>query len=250
MLGLEGKTIAVSGAGSGIGLSVVEHLAKAGAQPILLDLNADNLFAASKALSVKGKPYPSYVCDVASSESVIDVFGRIATDVGPLHGAVASAGVRNFGHTLDITAADWRKVIDINLNGVFYFCREAARACVEANGGSIVSISSVAGFSGIPQRINYCAAKAGVVNMTKVMAIELAPNNVRVNSVAPGATWTALAEQNTPEQRQAMIARTPLGRYADVREISNVVLFLLSDLSSYVTGETIVADGGWSAALM
>jgi NAD(P)-dependent dehydrogenase (short-subunit alcohol dehydrogenase family) len=239
MFELESKIIAVSGGSSGIGLEVTRHLASVGAKPLVVDLHPPDSEASF------------FACDVADASAVTDTFARIGKDVGPLDGAVACAGVRNFGRALDLSAADWQKVIDINLSGVFYFCREAARACADAgNGGSIVSIASIGAFGGLPQRVNYCAAKAGVVNMTKAMALELAQDRIRINAVAPGATWTPMAEQNTEEQRRVMLARTPLGRYAQPREISNVVLFLLSGLSSYVTGETILVDGGWTAALM
>jgi 3-oxoacyl-[acyl-carrier protein] reductase len=250
MFGLEGKRIVVSGAASGIGLAIVEHLVEEGAQPVLLDISAEGLAAALRALPKGDKPWPNFVCDVADDAAVAETFRHIESEIGPLYGAVASAGIRNYGLATELSAVDWRRVIDINLNGVFYFCSEAARACTRAGGGSIVTLSSVAAFGGLPQRVNYCAAKAGVMNLTKVMAIELATKGVRVNAVAPGSVETPLAAQNTPEQRQRMISRTPLGRLAQPREVSNIVLFLLSDLSSYVTGTSVLADGGWTAALM
>jgi NAD(P)-dependent dehydrogenase (short-subunit alcohol dehydrogenase family) len=241
--GLEGRVIVVTGAASGIGRVVAEHLLEEGAVPVLLDRQTEPLGAASAHVH-------SYSCDVTDPDALHEVFARIEAEVGLIHGAVASAGVRNFGRATSISAADWRHVIDINLNGVFYTCAEAGRACVRNGGGAIVTLSSVAAFGGLPERANYCAAKAGVVSLAKTMAIELAPQGVRVNTVAPGSVETPLASQNSAAQRARMIERTPMGRLALPREVSNVVLFLLSDLSSYVTGETILADGGWSAALM
>jgi len=246
---LEGKTIVVSGAASGIGRSVARELAATGARPVLVDIDEAGL-AATAAEGPALQASPRYRCDVSDPESVVQMFRSIQSDVGPVHGAVASAGVRNVAKTLEVSVEDWRRVIDINLSGVFYFSREAARACVREGGGSIVSIASVAAFGGLPERVNYCSAKAGVMNMTKVMAIELASQGVRVNAVAPGATQTPLADGNPEERRRKLVSRTPMGRYGEPREISNVVLFLLSDLASFVTGTTIAVDGGWSAGLM
>lgn len=250
MFELDGQTIVVSGAASGIGLAIAEHLAEVGANPVLLDRDADALAQAVARLARTGRSPLGLPCDVTDAEAVVAAFRQVEDHYGPIDGAVANAGIRTFGLAAELSAADWQRVIDVNLNGVFYFCREAARSCRARGKGSIVTMASVTAFGAIAQRANYCAAKAGVVSLTRVMAIELATANVRVNAVAPGSIETPLAAQNPPEQRQRMLDRIPMRRLGQPREVSNLVLFLLSEYSSYVTGETIVVDGGWSAALM
>lgn len=250
MFQLDGHTIVISGAASGIGLGIAKHLLEVGANPVLLDQDADGLAHAVDSLACGDRRPLGVVCDVTDPEAVVAAFRQIEAQYGPIHGAVANAGIRTFGLAAELSTADWQRVIDVNLNGVFYFCREAAQSCRRRGKGSIVTMASVAAFGGLPQRVNYCAAKAGVVGLTRVLAIELAAENVRVNAVAPGSIETPLAAQNPPEQKRRMIERIPMGRLGQPREISNLVLFLLSECSSYVTGETLVADGGWSAALM
>jgi NAD(P)-dependent dehydrogenase (short-subunit alcohol dehydrogenase family) len=162
---------------------------------------------------------------------------------------VNNAGIRNYGLVHEIAEEDWDAVIEVNLKGVFLSARAAAACMREQQSGAIVSISSVAAFGGIRQRGNYCAAKAGVSSLTRVMASELAEFGVRVNAVAPGSVETDLARANPPEQRQMMISRTPMGRFGQPREVSSAVLYLLSDASSYITGQALYVDGGWTASI-
>lgn len=236
---LQHKAVVVSGGASGIGDAVCRQLVEEGARPVSLDVRA----------STAGGVH-SVICDVSEPDAISSAFSDVVSKLGSVQGAVASAGIRNFGVSTELSAADWRRVIDINLSGVFYFSSAAARAMTTSGAGAIVTLSSVAAFGGLPQRINYCAAKAGVVGITKTMAVELAQQGIRVNSVAPGAVDTPMRAQNTAAQQADMLSLTPLGRVASPREISNVILFLLSDLSSFITGETIVADGGWTTALI
>jgi NAD(P)-dependent dehydrogenase (short-subunit alcohol dehydrogenase family) len=187
--------------------------------------------------------------DVRRKSDMEDLVALAVERFGRLDGMINNAGIRNLYQVHEIAEADWDAVIEVNLKGVFLSAQASAARMKEQGLGAIVSISSVAAFGGLPQRGNYCAAKAGVSSLTRVMAAELAGHGVRVNAVGPGSVETAMARANSPEQRQAMISRTPMGRLGQPREVSSAVLYLLSDAASYVTGQTLYVDGGWTAAI-
>jgi NAD(P)-dependent dehydrogenase (short-subunit alcohol dehydrogenase family) len=238
--------VPVTGGASGIGLAVCKRVRKLGATPLLLDVNAAQLAIALR--EIYGDADPSrygYVVDVADSQAVDDVFERIRGEHGLVTHAVANAGIVDREDVLTITAENWRSVIDVNLNGAFYVARAAARHMTENGRGSIVSTASIGGMFARDGRGAYGASKAGIIQLARTMAIEFGPAGVRVNAVAPGLVDTPIqkanaATVNTTAQRSA------LKRLASAEEIANVILFLLSDLSSFVTGHTIVADGGLS----
>ncbi|MNN10665.1 2-dehydro-3-deoxy-D-gluconate 5-dehydrogenase [compost metagenome] len=170
-------------------------------------------------------------------------FGRI--DV-----LLNNAGIAMNRPTLELSADDWRRAIDINLNGVFYCAQAAGRRMVAQGGGVILNTASMYGLSAAPERAAYCGSKAAVVMLTKVLAIEWAKSNVRVNAIAPGYVQTALVDQLVRDGRMdldALTARTPAGRLAQPEEIAGVALFLAADAAAFINGQTLVADGGWTA---
>jgi NAD(P)-dependent dehydrogenase (short-subunit alcohol dehydrogenase family) len=241
--------VPVTGAASGIGLGICRRLRAEGATPLMLDVDGARLDAATRDVYADADTASryGYVVDVTSSRAVDDCFSRIEQDHGRVTHAVANAGINKPTNILDVSDEDWHRIIDVNLHGLMYFCRASARCLSRANGGAIVTIASVAGLSAKQDRIAYCSSKAAIVNLTRAMALDLGRHRIRVNAVAPGIIDTPQQQMNSGAYHRAQAERAALGRNGTAEEIANVVLFLLSDLSSFVTGETIVADGGLTA---
>lgn len=244
---MESAIVPVSGAASGIGLSVCKLLKSVGATPLLLDFDRQKLDAAVQEVfpDATGMARYGYVVDVCSSEAIDACFAEIKRDHGLVTHAVANAGTSVAAHVLDMTDDQWLRVMDVNLHGVMYFCRAAARPLIESRRGSIVTMASIAGLMARENRIAYGASKGAVLNLTRGLALDLAGFGVRVNAVAPGVIDTPF--QTTPNFRQSIGERAPLKRPGTADEVANAVLFLLSDLASYITGETLVVDGGLTA---
>ena len=180
------------------------------------------------------------VRDVAEVTRMIDETVR---HFGRLDIVVNNAAIIRDRTLKKMTDDEWQAVIDTNLTGVFQVCRAAADRI--SDGGRIVNMASISGVVGFYGQVNYSAAKAGVIAITKVLSKELARRNITVNAVAPGVVLTEMGKTIPDEVRAGMIAQIPLGRFGEPEEISNIILFLCSDLASYVTGQTIHANGGW-----
>jgi len=240
---LDGKVCVVTGGGRGIGKGIVETFAREGARRVwALDLNESDLAALQKSVpAVTG-----VVVDVTDSAAVNAVVQRIRTETGAIDVLVNNAGITRDAMIHKMTDADWDAVINVNLKGVFFVTRAVAPLMMEAGKGSIVSISSVVGLDGNIGQTNYAATKGGVVAMTKGWARELSRKGarVRVNAVAPGYTRTPLIASVPEKGLEPIIARTPLGRLGEVRDIANAVLFFASDESEFITGQVLRVDGG------
>ncbi|MGA2764703.1 MAG: glucose 1-dehydrogenase [Spirochaetia bacterium] len=240
---LDGKVCVVTGGGRGIGKGIVETFAREGARRVwALDLNESDLAALQKSVpAVTG-----VVVDVTDSAAVNAVVQRIRTETGAIDVLVNNAGITRDAMIHKMTDADWDAVINVNLKGVFFVTRAVAPLMMEAGKGSIVSISSVVGLDGNIGQTNYAATKGGVVAMTKGWARELSRKGarVRVNAVAPGYTRTPLIASVPEKVLEPIIARTPLGRLGEVRDIANAVLFFASDESEFITGQVLRVDGG------
>lgn len=246
---MESAIVPVTGAASGIGLAVCERLRATGATPLLLDWDEQKLHVAAKQV-YKDSDESSrfcYLVDVRDSRAVDECFVSIARTHGPATHAVAAAGIVQPADILSLTDESWQQVIDVNLNGAMYFCRAAARHMAEAKRGSIVNIASIGGLSARESRVSYVASKAAMINMTRAMAIDLGGFGVRVNAVAPGVIDTPIQNRNRGTF-QNITERVALKRIGTPNEVANVTLFLLSELASYVTGSTIVVDGGMTAS--
>lgn len=241
-----GKTALVTGGAKGIGRACAESLAKAGAHVIIADMDE----AAGQA-TASGLGGEFLRLDVTSRKDVDDLARGIASRRGALDILVNNAGIVSNGSSVDVADADWQRVLDVNLNGVFYCARAFGRDMVKAGRGSIVSISSICGSVTVhPQpQAAYNASKAGVNLLTKSLAVEWARKGVRVNAVAPGYTATelTLAGRSKPEWFDIWMAMTPMGRLGEPREVANAVLFLASDAASYITGTVLFVDGGYTA---
>lgn len=232
----------ITGAAQGIGLSCAEALAEDGYDVILSDINADGVAEAAKKIGGT-----AIACDMGDLAQVEAMFAQIAADHGPLSALVNNAGVAMPGDFLSYDIETFQKVIDINLRGVFVATQMAARVMVEHKiEGAIVNMSSINAQVAIPAIPAYCASKGGVMQLTKVAALALAKNSIRVNAVGPGSIDTEMMAgvNANPEAFKMAMSRTPLGRAGDAREIGDVVAFLCSKKASYITGETIYVDGG------
>lgn len=236
------KLALITGGAQGIGYACAEALTEDGFRCILADIQGDKVREAAE--QVGGI---AMTCDMGDADQVNALFDTIAADHGPLAALVNNAGVAMPGDALDYSLEDFRKVIDINLVGTFLASQRAAKAMVAAGvKGAIVNMSSINAQVAIPAIPAYCASKGGVMQLTKAMALALAPKGIRVNAVGPGSIDTEMmAGVNAdPSAMARVMSRTPMGRVGTAREIGDVVAFLVSEKASYVTGETIYVDGG------
>lgn len=248
-LGLEGKNVLVAGAGRGIGAACARMFATVGARVACLDFDAGRRDAVVEELRRSGSEAIPIECDVRHRSEVEHAVARTVESFGGVDVCVDVIGEARWGRVLELSDQDWDDSFTLVLRHVFYLAGAAGRRMLaQGSGGAIVSIASVSGLSSAPLHGAYGAAKAGLIALTKTLAVELAAAGIRVNSVAPGAVRTPRLMEITTEERRSESARhVPLGRLAEPEEIAKVVLFLASDLASYVTGQTIVADGGATA---
>jgi NAD(P)-dependent dehydrogenase (short-subunit alcohol dehydrogenase family) len=244
---LSGKRIVVTGAASGIGLGSARFLAASGAEIIVADRDHAALTAAWSDLTL-ARLVVTDVVDEAACDRLIEA----AQDVlGGIDGVFHCAGISDVvTPALQIDAADWQRVVDVNLRGTFLVCRAAGRVMVPQRSGSIVVTSSVNGLSGIPRRHAYGPAKAAIAQLARTLACEWGEAQVRVNALAPTYVATPMIDRLAREGKidiARLEARTPLGRIAAVDDVARAAAFLLSDWSSYITGIVLPVDGGWTA---
>ena len=244
-LGLDGKVALVTGAGSGIGAGIATALADEGCVVYFGDADVE---AATRAASAGKRPGHALELDVGDAPSLERSAAKIAAENGRIDILVNNAGILKTGSIVDATIADWEEVCRVNLSGVYYCCKAVLPFMLERKSGKIVNIASVSAAKGggVFGNVLYGTTKAGVVALTKGMARDLGPFGINVNCIAPAVTETGMTRALlTPERRQAALASIPLGRFATPDDIARMVLILASDVSSYVTGETIVVDGGY-----
>jgi NAD(P)-dependent dehydrogenase (short-subunit alcohol dehydrogenase family) len=248
---LGGKTAVVTGGGQGIGLASVEALAEAGAKVVIAD--RDGAVAATGQASLKAKGYEVDIIDmdVTHSARVAEAAGRLVARYGKVDILVNNAGIARSETPAEIvTDEHWLNVIDVNLNGTFWCCREFGKHMLAAKSGTIVNIGSMSGFIvNKPQEQSYYnASKAAVHHLTKSLAAEWGARGVRVNAVAPTYIETPLNAfvKNNPPMYNAWIGGTPMARLGQVEEIASVVLFLASEAASLMTGSIVLVDGGYT----
>ncbi len=245
---LTGKTAIVTGGGQGIGKATVQSLAGAGANVVVnyfADSEGQNKKIADDLVGELGDKAMSAAADVRNPEQMASMVAATVAKFGSLDMIVNNAGILRDRSFKKMSQPEWQDVIDTNLTGVFNGCKAAIESLSE--GGSIINVASLSAVTGFFGQANYASAKAGVITLTKVLSKELARKNIRVNAVAPGVVDTEMGKSIPEENRKAMLTNVPLGRFAEPSEIGDVVLFLCSDLSSYVTGQTIHINGGWWA---
>lgn len=252
MKNLKGKVALITGARQGMGKAHAIALAKQGVKVIVTDINKEDCQKVVDEIKKSNGEAVAYKLNVSVKSEVDSVIADIVKEFGHLDILINNAGIVEFKPFLDLSEEEWDKTIDVNLKGEFLCAQAAAKVMKEQKGGTIVNIASVAmGQQGIGMAniAHYCASKGGIAAMTEAMATELAPYNIRVNAVAPGMIETPMmdAVKLDPKTMEAMLQRVPLRRVGQSEEISELVLFLASDSSSYMTGSIVIIDGGWLA---
>ncbi|MFV0386536.1 SDR family oxidoreductase [Paracoccus sp. (in: a-proteobacteria)] len=247
---LSGRVALVTGAGSGIGQRIAMGLAQCGADVALLDRRSDDgLTQTADFIAGAGRRSLQIAADVTSAQALADAVARVGADLGPLRLAVNAAGIANANPAEDMSEDQYQTLMDINMKGVWLSCQAEARAMLaHGQGGSIVNIASMSGVivnRGLKQ-VHYNASKAGVIHMSKSMAMEWVDRGIRVNSISPG--YTATPMNTRPEmvhQTKEFESQTPMQRMASVDEMVGPAVFLLSDAASYCTGVDLLVDGGF-----
>jgi len=241
-----GETAIVTGAARGIGRAIAERLGAEGAAVALADRDADALAETAAELEERGLDVEPVECDVSDLDDVVALVEGTVERFGGLDVLVNNAGIGSSGSIQEMDPEEWRLVIDVNLTGQFYGVRAAAPVMIEGGGGRVVNVASMAGRSiSYHAAANYTASKWGVIGLTKHAAYDLAPHDVRVNAVCPGATLTDLARSgSTEESRERTRQRIPMGRWAQPEDQADAVAYLASPDSSYVTGTVLEVDGG------
>ena len=245
---LRDKVALVTGAAQGIGLACATAFAQEGAKVVLADVNEVAVKRAAAKLQENGAHVVGVACDVSRKHDVQRTVSATLEAYGRIDIAVANAGVTHAAEFLDLEEEDFDRVLGVNLKGVFLVGQLAARQMArQGGGGAIVNMSSVNAVLAIPNQVPYVVSKGGVNQLTKVMALSLAPHGIRVNAIGPGTILTELARNavlGNAEAEKKILSRTPLGRMGEPEEIARVAVFLASDDSSYITGQTIYPDGG------
>lgn len=246
-LRLEGRRALVTGASTGLGLHFAEVLAAAGAEVVLAARRVDKLQAEAERLRAGGARVHCVALDVTDGQSVKDAFADAEAELGgPVDILVNNAGVSGDSFFLNLEEEEWDFVVDTNLKGAYLVAREMAQRLVAAKqGGSIINIASILGFRVAAVLAPYCASKAGLVHLTKAMALELARYRIRVNAIAPGYIETDINRGYfDTEPGQKMLARIPMKRLGEKQELAGPLLLLASDAGAYMTGSVIEVDGG------
>jgi glucose 1-dehydrogenase len=242
---LENRAALVLGGANGAGKACVELFARRGARVVFADVDGAAGEQLAAQLMAAGYPVQFFPCDAGDVEATQAFVHRGCEAVGPPHVAMYATGIIKPCGFLDLRPQDYEQVMSVNLRGAVFFFQAAARAMIDAGvAGSLVSISSVGGVVAGDNTHAYGMSKAGLIHLAKSMAVSLAPYGIRANSVGPGGINTAMQHKLSVDERRASLSRTPLLRLAEPQEIAQVALFLASDASSYVTGHTIIADGG------
>ncbi len=245
---LKGKSALITGGTAGIGKAIARLFAEHGADVAIFGTNQQRAEQVVQELEA-AKIHPdqktaSFLVDVSKSKEVEETIQKLLTSFGKIDILVNNAGITRDNLLMKMSEEDWDLVVDVNLKSVYNTCRSLVRSMMKARSGSIINITSIVGLTGNAGQVNYAASKSGMIGFTKSLAKELASRGIRANCVAPGYIETQMTEVLSPQVREGILAKVPLSRIGQPRDIAHAALFLASDLSNYVTGQVIAVDGG------
>ncbi len=245
MFSLEGKTALVTGASGGIGSAIAYALARQGARLALSGSNGDKLRVFREQLNDEvGGDHVEITCNLSDADDVEKLVPATVDTLGSMNILVNNAGITRDNLAMRMKDEEWEQVMKVNLEAAFRLMRASARPMMKAKGGRIITITSVVGATGNPGQMNYAAAKAGLVGMSKSLGQELASRSITVNCVAPGFIRTAMTDELPDAQKEALNARIPMGRMGESEDIGAAVAYLASDEAAYITGQTLHVNGG------
>jgi 2-dehydro-3-deoxy-D-gluconate 5-dehydrogenase len=250
MFDLSCKTAIVTGGNGGIGRGIALGLARAGANVAIIARNEERNRATEKDLAALGVKALALKVDLSDRKALRPAFDQVERELGPIDILVNNAGFAILKGVLDHSEEDWDAVLETNLTACFILSKYAAQSMIRRKRGKIINVASIGGYMGTPIFPSYGVSKGGLLQLTRCLAIELAPHNIQVNSLAPGWTTTDMTGwiRNDPQYaavKEEMIARTPAGRFADPDEMAGAAVFLASDASQFVTGADLIVDGGF-----
>ena len=245
---LKGKSALITGGTAGIGKAIARLFAEHGADVAIFGTNQQRAEQVVQELEA-AKIHPdqktaSFLVDVSKSKEVEETIQKLLTSFGKIDILVNNAGITRDNLLMKMSEEDWDLVVDVNLKSVYNTCRSLVRSMMKARSGSIINITSIVGLTGNAGQVNYAASKSGMIGFTKSLAKELASRGIRANCVAPGYIETQMTEVLSPQVREGILAKVPLSRIGQPRDIAHAALFLASDLSNYVTGQVLAVDGG------
>jgi NAD(P)-dependent dehydrogenase (short-subunit alcohol dehydrogenase family) len=248
---LKGKIAVVTGAGAGIGLATATLFASEGAHVYVTDVNGESALAAANAMNAQGGAATAMTVDVSRGQDVTALFRNIGQIHGKIDVLVNNAGLNVRADFRHLSDADWVKIREVNLDGVVRMARDGFTLLKASGAGSLINVASIMGHRGLRQLAGYSATKGAVSALTRALAVEYAPYNIRVNTLAPGFVETALTERvlKNPAINKALLDQTPMRRFGTPEDIARAALFFASDDSLFVTGAELAVDGGMSAGL-
>jgi NAD(P)-dependent dehydrogenase (short-subunit alcohol dehydrogenase family) len=246
---LTGRNAVVTGAGKGIGRSICAELARAGSNIFAVSRTRSELESLGEEIGPLGARYAFAVADIRGPSAATRIAEEASAALGDVDVLVNNAGIARNALAEAVTEDEWDETLDVNLKAAFFLAQAVGRGMLERGRGRIINVTSAAGLAGLPEHAAYCASKAGLGMLTKVLAIEWGGRGVTVNAVAPTVILTPLGERvwGAPEKGGPMLAKIPVGRFGQPIDVAAVVAFLASDLASLINGETIAVDGGYTA---
>ena len=246
---LSGRRAVVTGAGKGIGRAICLELARAGAAIFATSRTADELTSLGQEVTALNVPYAHWTTELRDAGAPVELARRAESELGPIDILINNAGLAWNAPAESVTEEEWDTTLSVNLKAAFFCAQAIGRGMLQRGRGRIVNVTSSAAVVAIPDHAAYCASKAGLGMLTKVLAVEWGPRGIAVNAVAPTVTLTPLGQRvwGDPAKGGPMLAKIPLGRFALPPEVASVVTFLASDLAAMINGETIMVDGGLTA---
>jgi 3-oxoacyl-[acyl-carrier protein] reductase len=245
---LKGKAAIVTGGTAGIGKAIAMLFASQGAHVAIFGTNlergAQSVLDLEQARNRPDQKILFFALDISKTKEVEEAIGKLLAEWGKIDILVNNAGITRDNLLMKMSEEDWDRVVEVNLKSLYNTCRALCRPMMKARCGSIINITSVVGLMGNAGQINYAAAKSGMIGFTKSLAKELASRGIRANCIAPGYIETQMTDVLTPQVKEQIVAKIPLSRIGQPKDIANAVLYLASDLSSYITGQVIAVDGG------